>query len=161
MRKSEKRRYVVRYDDALITKLSSYNVNEDGTCTVEFEVELEVESFLEEKGKKETSTKNDTHEAPSSIYKLSSKKYVVIEASKLSVKDEFMNYSPQTFYEKSFRGNLLNVLKQGMKDFCKPIYDPSLSSNGITYEPNQKPAVGLTFLQWFELAKAIKYRDKV
>jgi len=58
-------------------------------------------------------------------------KYVVrIEASKLSMKDKFMQYNPKNTYEKILKSHLTHVIQSGISDFYCFNTNPSLDNEG-------------------------------
>ena len=72
--------------------------------------------------------------------------FVLIEASKLSLGDDFLQYEPQTEAQEGFKKNLTSAIKSGVKDFYRPIYDPSVDENGnIVFVAGKKPAVGHSY----------------
>ena len=81
--------------------------------------------------------------------------FVLIEASKLSLEDDFLKYEPQTESQERFRMTVRGVIRRGVKDFWKPRMDPSFNSNGdgITFEFFRKPAVGKTYKWWKRAAR--------
>lgn len=80
--------------------------------------------------------------------------FVLIEASKLSLDDDFLQYEPQTKNQQDFKKNLTSVIKSGVKDFYRPIYDPSFDENGnIVFVAGRKPAVGHSYNWWVKAAK--------
>ena len=75
--------------------------------------------------------------------------FVLIEASKLSVKDKFMQYSPRTDAENSLMNLLIKAMNQGVKDFYRPKYDPSFDENGdICYVSGKEPALRRSCRWW-------------
>ncbi len=85
----------------------------------------------------------------------SSKNFPVVEASKLSLKDNFMKYKPQTKNQERLKKSLEASIKKGLKDFRRPIMDSSIDEHGnITFKAGNKPAVGKTCYWWEEKAKA-------
>ncbi len=79
---------------------------------------------------------------------------ILIEASKLSLDDEFMKHKPITDAEKQFKGLLRRAIKSGVKDFYRPCLDPSFNKNGrLCYEAGNEPAVGKCFDWWVKSAK--------
>lgn len=81
--------------------------------------------------------------------------FVKVEASKLSLDDEFMNYQPRTKKEQKLKEMIETLIQEGLKDFWRPKYDPSFNEEGtgICYKPGNKPAVGKPY-EWN--AKAAK-----
>lgn len=82
--------------------------------------------------------------------------FVLVEASKLSLSDEFMKYKPKTEREEEFKEQLTEVIKKGVKDFWRPKYDPSFNEEGtgICYVEGKRPAVGKSYNWWSNVAKA-------
>lgn len=81
--------------------------------------------------------------------------FPIVEASKLSLKDNFMKYKPQTKEQKRLKKSLEQSIKEGLKDFRRPIMDPSVDEDGkITFKAGNTPAVGKNCYWWEENAKA-------
>lgn len=79
--------------------------------------------------------------------------FILVEASKLSLDDEFMQYEPKKEREKEFKEFLTDVIKEGIPDFYRPKLDPSLDKKGkLSYIPGEKPAVVESFKWWSEAA---------
>ena len=84
---------------------------------------------------------------------------ILIETSKLSLKDAFMRYKPKTEAEKKFKAILTDVIKTGIEDFYRPAMDPSFSDKEKTkihYMAGEKPAVGKSYNWWKETVKDSK-----
>ena len=81
--------------------------------------------------------------------------FVLIEASKLSLEDDFLKYEPKTVCQEQFRIKVRGAIRRGVKDFWKPRMDPSFNAkgDGITFEFFRKPAVGKTYKWWKRAAK--------
>ena len=81
--------------------------------------------------------------------------FVLVEASKLSLDDEFMKYEPQTKREKDFKKQLTDVIKKGAKDFWRLKYDPSFNEegNGICFEAGKKPVIWKSYDWWNKAAR--------
>ena len=80
--------------------------------------------------------------------------FVLIEASKLCMDDEFMQYQPKTDREKMFKALLEEVIKKGIADFWRPRMDPTLDEvENICFKIGKKPAVGNSYNWWRENAK--------
>ena len=88
--------------------------------------------------------------------------FVLVEASKLSLDDEFMEYEPKKKAEQEFKQLLIEVIKKGIKDFYCSRCDPSLKEDGfgITYKAGKFPAVGRTFKWWRYAAKMFNMERK-
>ena len=85
---------------------------------------------------------------------------VLIEASKLSLKDAFMRHKPKTEAEKKFKDTLTEVIKSGIEDFYRPAMDPSFADKEKTkihYMAGEKPAVGKSYNWWKEAVKDSKW----
>jgi len=81
--------------------------------------------------------------------------FIKIPASQLSMNDYFMQYIPRTPKEKAFKNQVEQVIKSGLRDFWRPIYDPSFTDDGegIRYEPGMWPAIGKSYVWWKKAAK--------
>lgn len=100
-------------------RITNAEVLKDGTCKITVEM----------------NTKNEV--------------FVLCEASKLSLDDEFMYYTPFSDREKDFKKLLEEAIKSGLKDFYRPVFDPSLDSiENIEYKLKGKPAVGKSYSWW-------------
>lgn len=119
------------------TKFNRATISEDGqTITVECSTECS-----------ETNTLNS--------FQNFEEMFPVVEASKLSLKDNFMKYKPQTEEQKRLEKSLKQGIEEGLTDFRRPIMDPSIDEDGkITFKAGNKPAVGKNSYWWEENAKA-------
>lgn len=78
-----------------------------------------------------------------------------VPASELRLDDDFMKHQPKTEKERDFKKKVETAIKNGLKDFWRPICDPSFDDNGrICYELDKEPAVGVGYSWWVENAKA-------
>lgn len=92
---------------------------------------------------------------------IDSKLLVRIEASKLSMNDEFMQHLPRSIEEKKLKDRLELVISSGIKDFYRPIVDPSLSYNGkLVYITGLRPALGKSYNWWVNAAQRISNLNK-
>lgn len=84
--------------------------------------------------------------------------FVFVEASKLSLDDEFMKYKPKTEREEEFKEQLTEAIRKGIRDFWAPKYDPSLNKEGIgiCYVPGKTPAVDRSYNWWEKTAKEFR-----
>lgn len=82
---------------------------------------------------------------------------VLIEVSKLSPKDSFMQYMPETTQERLLKGMIFEVITREVKDFYRPVCDPSLLEDGehIVYELGKLPAVGRSYDWWERTAREL------
>lgn len=80
--------------------------------------------------------------------------FVLIEASKLSLDDAFMDYNPTTKEEKELKKAFVKAIESGLKDFYSPVIDPSFNEDGgICYAKGKKPAVGKSYNWWKQNAE--------
>lgn len=81
--------------------------------------------------------------------------WVLVEAEKLSCTDEFMQYEPRNWRQEQTKSLIEEAILSGVKNFYKPKYDPSISSDGkdIVFKPGKIPAVGKNFKWWNKMAK--------
>ena len=78
-----------------------------------------------------------------------------VPASELRLDDDFLNYQPKNFAENNLKCFVQTAIKNGLKDFWRPVYDPSFDDNGcICYHPGNMPAVGKSYNWWYKHAKA-------
>ena len=59
---------------------------------------------------------------------------VLIEAESLSMKDKFMRYRPRTRMEVHTKSLIINAIEANVKNFYRPIMDPSLDNNRIVLD---------------------------
>lgn len=78
---------------------------------------------------------------------------VLIEAESLSMKDKFMRYRPRTRMEVHTKSLIINAIEANVKNFYRPIMDPSLDNNRIVFIVGRKPAVGKYYNYWVDAAK--------
>lgn len=83
--------------------------------------------------------------------------FVLVEASKLSLDDEFMKHEPKTDPERIFKERVENAIKRGLKDFYRPKYDPSFSyrPKRLCYDSGKHPVVGGSYKWWAKVAKEV------
>ena len=83
------------------------------------------------------------------------KMLILIEASKLSPLDDFMQHNPRTESEKRLKEKLLLLMEAGIKDFYRPKIDPSFTEDGyrVRYVEGMKPAVGKSYIWWEYISK--------
>lgn len=127
----------IKVSDAKVTNAV---VMPDGTCKITIEKVKAVPKVTVEK-------KNEL--------------FVRVEASKLSMNDEFMQYTPQTYKERELKMLLEDAIERGgLKDFKRPKYDPSFNEGSnegeICYKPGKAPAVGKSYDWWNQVAKKFK-----
>ena len=90
-------------------------------------------------------------------YTVTSDVFRLVEASKLSLDDKFLQYIPKTANEKVVHDKIISLIKEGnLEDFYRPICDPSVSPDGKTiyFKLGEKPAVGYNFAWWRDKAKS-------
>lgn len=78
-----------------------------------------------------------------------------IDAENLSKSDKFMKYTPKTEKEKKTKNLILEVIRIGVKNFYRPIMDPTLTEDGknIFFQKGHMPAVGMSYYAWVNIAK--------
>ena len=94
-----------------------------------------------------------TNEVISEHRILSDDNLILIEAERLSLNDSFMKHKPRTKAEKKAKRLITGAIKAGVKNFYRPIMDPSFTEDGIEYVAGKKPAVGKSYNWWFDTAK--------
>ena len=84
--------------------------------------------------------------------------FVLIEAEKLSMDDEFMKFEPVTNEEYATKALISKAIKLKVKNFDRPKYDPSFTEDGkgICFVSGNKPAVGKSYNWWYNAAKRYK-----
>lgn len=117
-------------------KVTNAIVMPDGTCKLTIEMVNVVSKATEAELRNET--------------------FMLVEASKLSLNDSFMQYEPKTDEKREFKLLLEKAIKRGLKDFKRPKYDPSFCGDGICYESGKAPAVGKSYNWWNQVAKKFK-----
>jgi len=79
----------------------------------------------------------------------------LVEASKLSLTDDFMQHIPETEEEAEFKKLLVSAIEKGIPDFYRPRLDPSFNKDGeICFEVGLKPAVEKSYDFWEDKAKS-------
>ena len=75
-----------------------------------------------------------------------------VPASELRLNDEFLKYCPKTEEEQYFKSLVETAIKSGLKDYWRPVCDPSLYNTGynIYYEPGNVPFYGTNLYKWWE-----------
>lgn len=81
--------------------------------------------------------------------------FVLVEASRLSLKDKFMQYEPTSDNQRKFKKLLTKAIKSGLSDFWHSKLDPSFNEerNGLVFEAGKMPAVGKSYNWWEEKAR--------
>ena len=75
--------------------------------------------------------------------------FKLVPASQLSLDDDWMKHQPMTKQEENFRDMVETAIKSGLKDFWRPVCDPSFDDNGhICFELGKRPAVGKSYNWW-------------
>lgn len=121
-------------------RISNATIMPDGTCKLELEVEMATQ-------------KQNNNE-------IVSDECILVEASKLSLKDVFMSHKPKTKKEKEFKAILTEVIKSGIEDFYRPAMDPSFANKACTkihYNAGDLPATGKSYNWWEETVKDSKW----
>ena len=77
-----------------------------------------------------------------------------VPASELRLDDAFMKHQPKTKAEQNFKNLVETAIKNGLKDFWRPVCDPSFDADArICYEPGKMPAVRKSYNWWEKNAK--------
>ena len=81
--------------------------------------------------------------------------FVLIEASRLSLDDKFMQYELTSDNQRKFKKLLTEAIESGLSDFWRPKLDPSFNEerNGLVFEVGKMPAVGKSYNWWKEKAR--------
>lgn len=76
--------------------------------------------------------------------------FKLVKASKLSLSDDFMNYSPKYYNEEKIYNRLYELIeKSALEDFYAPIIDPTKDENGnICYQYGKKPCNNKSYEWW-------------
>lgn len=91
----------------------------------------------------------------------SSVQLILVEASKLSLDDEFMKYQPTKLQEARVKNWLTSAIQENVRDFWTTKYDPSLNERGnICFVEENLPATGKSFEWWRRTAKGISRYNK-
>lgn len=77
-----------------------------------------------------------------------------VPASELRLADDFMKHQPETERERNFKNLVEIAIKSGLKDYWRPVCDPTYDYKGlICYEPGKMPATLKSFNWWENAAK--------
>ena len=80
--------------------------------------------------------------------------FPIVKASELSLKDEFLQYEPETERQKVFMERLIQVIKSGISDFRAQKIAPSFDEKGnITYKYGNAVATKQSPKWWYDKAK--------
>lgn len=93
--------------------------------------------------------------------KSSENTFVLVEASKLSLDDDFMKFKPMRRKTKKFKKELESVIKKGVNDFYRPRMDPAFLGGGknlgfdakISFEVGREPATEMMYSWWDKVAR--------
>ena len=87
---------------------------------------------------------------------MSDEMFILVEASKLSMDDEFMQHQPKVAKERELKKELENVIQEGVADFYRPKMDPAFDEAGnICFKAGLMPAVGKSYDWWRKNAGTI------
>ena len=121
-------------------------VLDDGTCKLTIETEVEATTKMTAEAEKEVTKQENKMTDENDIFEL-------VEASELSLNDEFMQYEPKTDEQKELKTLLTYAIQKGLKDFYCPRLDPSLDKyERICYKFGEMPAVKKEYSWWYEHA---------
>lgn len=81
--------------------------------------------------------------------------FILVEAEKLSLKDDFLSWEPKTSLQTKVKNSIIEAIKSGVKNFLRPKYDPSLADDGysIRFISGEKPNINMTYTWWVDAAK--------
>jgi len=81
--------------------------------------------------------------------------FILIEAEKLSLDDEFMKFEPVTVEEHATKELISKAIKLKVKNFYRPKCDPSFTYDcrTVCFVPGKMPVRYESFNEWHELAK--------
>ena len=84
--------------------------------------------------------------------------FILIEAEKLFLDDEFMKFEPKTKEQNEVKALIIEVIDKKVKNFYRPKCDPSFTEDGkgICFMPGKLPAVGKSYNWWYDAAKEYK-----
>ncbi|MGN1299201.1 MAG: hypothetical protein ACI4UE_04390 [Candidatus Scatovivens sp.] len=110
----------------------------------------------------EVFTVNENEQEKENVQELLDEVFPIVEASKLSFLDAFLLHQPKTLNQKKFKAELEEIIKSGIEDFRKPIYDPSFGEGEeeILFIPDAIAAVKFSPDSWKKLSKKIKAEKK-
>ena len=94
-----------------------------------------------------------TEEVVSENKLVSEDNFILIEAESLSLNDAFMKHKPCTKVEEKAKKLITDAIKAGVKNFYRPIMDPSFAEDGIKFVTGEMPAVGRSYNWWVDTAK--------
>lgn len=79
--------------------------------------------------------------------------FTLCKASELSDEDKFMRHIPVSHEEAMLRMLLEGMIKEGIKDFFAPLWEPSINEEGrICYVKDGRPVIGKSYDWWKEQA---------
>ena len=121
-----------------IQKRCKSNFLKDSNVTEEMKRNVPKSEREKSKRQKKTSSKEENLE-----------NFVLVEASKLSLKNKFMQYKPVTQKEKELKRRLTMLINMGLHDFYCQKYAPSLNEKqSFDYIVGAEPALGKTYKWW-------------
>lgn len=82
--------------------------------------------------------------------------YYLVQASMLSIKDKVFQHEPKTKKQKKFKDDLIEAIETGVKDFYRPVMDPSIKDGKIIFKSGMLPAVRYSYDWWKDAAKNVE-----
>ena len=81
--------------------------------------------------------------------------FILVEASKLSMDDEFMQYKPFGARQTKLKLLLSEIIQKGIDDFYCPNCNPSINEDntGIVFKVGENPVTGKSYEWWEKVAK--------
>ena len=127
------------------------------SMTTEFEIKVSDGRIIDAHTRVENGICKLTIETEKTIRKAKDT-FVLVEASKLSLKDTFLKYELKGAGGQraaELKQELIRMIDRGIKDFWRPRMDPSFDSEriGIRFVEDREPAVGKNYNWWDKAAK--------
>ena len=133
---SETTEFEIKVSGLRITN-ASVQILKQGTC----KLILETEAIPNQEIKNNKESFNDI--------------FSLVQASKLSLDDDFMKHDPRTLSEENLKNLIEEAIRNKTGDFYRPKMDPSFDDKGgICYKAGNMPAVGKSYSWWQRMAKA-------
>lgn len=136
--------------------MNSDKPDEQFICPIELHCTEEMAEFFAKQQQPKVSAKVNKKDDVTESAKVSRKPipddtFVLVEASKLSLEDDFMKFNPQTENQINFKNDLESAIKSGLKDFYRAKYGPYANVFGeimFGYKSGVFLATGYSFNWW-------------
>lgn len=121
----------------------------DGRDVAEINI---ISEIIEEFPKKEEIKKHDILADIDDFDEL----FPIVEASKLSLEDSFLQYEPKKYNQKILKKNIVKAIESGISDFRRPIMDPTEDERkSIGFKAGSKPLTGHSAYWWVDEAEML------